>query len=346
MQNSRIKLLNGFIVIVLLAFCFVAFPACKPANQQKAVVVYTSVDQNYSEPILKKFEAESGITVLPVYDVEAAKTTGLVNRLLAEKNRPQADVFWNGEFAQTIMLKEQGILSPYNSPVMASIPQQYRDIDYCWSGFAGRARVLIVNTGLISPDKYPSSIFDLLESEYPAEKISIAYPVFGTAATHAAALYAALGREKARAFFVQLKDRGIQVVDGNSMVRDLVASGQHSMGLTDTDDACGALRNKAPVAIIFPDQDSMGTLVIPNTVALIKDAPHRNTAEKLIDFLLSPETESLLVESGWSHIALRPTNAKPQFLATSNIKGMDVSLDEVYAQLEIIKRDMPEIFIR
>ena len=310
------------------------------------MVVYTSVDQNYSEPILKKFEAESGITVLPVYDVEASKTTGLVNRLLAEKNRPQADVFWNGEFAQTIMLKEQGILSPYNSPVMASIPQQYRDIDYCWSGFAGRARVLIVNTGLISPDKYPSSIFDLLESEYPAEKISIAYPVFGTAATHAAALYAALGREKARAFFVQLKDRGIQVVDGNSMVRDLVASGQHSMGLTDTDDACGALRNKAPVAIIFPDQDSMGTLVIPNTVALIKDAPHRNTAEKLIDFLLSPETESLLVESGWSHIALRPTNAKPQFLATSNIKGMDVSLDEVYAQLEIIKRDMPEIFIR
>lgn len=170
--------------------------------------------------------------------------------------------------------------------------------------------------------------------------------MFGTTATHAAALYAVLGREKARAFFMQMKDRGVQVVDGNSVVRDLVASGQHVMGLTDTDDACGALANKAPVTVVFPDQDTMGTLIIPNTIALINGAPHRNNGEKLIDFLLNSETESLLVESGYSHIALRPTDTRPQFLETSAVKGMNASLNDVYVQLEIIKRDMPEIFIR
>ncbi len=341
-KNAIITLLVSITVI----FCCSYFPSCKPVDQVSVVVVYTSVDQNYSEPVLKKFESESGIRVLPVYDVEAAKTTGLVNRLLAEKNRPRADVFWNGEFAQTIVLKEQGILSVYNSPAAQTIPPQYRDADYYWNGFAGRARVLIVNTDLLSSDNYPDSIFDLLETKYPAQKTSIAYPMFGTTATHAAALYAAMGREKARAFFVQLKNRGIQVVDGNSMVRDLVASGQHMMGLTDTDDACGALRNKAPVSVIFPDQDTLGTLVIPNTVALINNSPHRDKGEKLIDYLLSPETESLLVSSGWSHIALRPTDIKPQFLTTSNIKDMNVNLQEVYSQLEIVKKDMPEIFIR
>jgi len=58
------------------------------------VVVYTSVDQVYSEPVIRAFEKRTGILVLPVYDVEASKTTGLVNRLIAERGRPQADVFW------------------------------------------------------------------------------------------------------------------------------------------------------------------------------------------------------------------------------------------------------------
>ena len=78
-----------------------------PASGQQ-VVVYTSVDQNFAEPILAEFEAASGIDVQPVFDVEAAKTTGLVNRIIAEKDRPQADVWWSGECAQTIDLARLG----------------------------------------------------------------------------------------------------------------------------------------------------------------------------------------------------------------------------------------------
>jgi hypothetical protein len=84
--------------------------------------------------------AKTGIKVNAVYDVEAAKTTGLVNRLIAEASNPQADVFWNGEFAQTILLKEKGILAPYESPSAADIPSQFRDRDNCWTGEgAGRS---------------------------------------------------------------------------------------------------------------------------------------------------------------------------------------------------------------
>ena len=88
-------------------------------GEEKTVVVYTSVDQVYSEPVFRDFEKETGIHVLPVYDVEATKTTGLVNRLIAEKARPQADVFWSGEFSQTIVLKNESVLAPYQSPSAA-----------------------------------------------------------------------------------------------------------------------------------------------------------------------------------------------------------------------------------
>jgi hypothetical protein len=49
------------------------------------IVVYTSLDQVFSEPILKDFERQTGIQVKPVYDVEATKSTGMVNRLIAER---------------------------------------------------------------------------------------------------------------------------------------------------------------------------------------------------------------------------------------------------------------------
>ena len=72
------------------------------------VIVYTAVDQVHSEKIFEQFEKASGIRVRPVYDLEANKTTGLTNKILAEMDHPVCDVFWNNEFAQTIVLQRQG----------------------------------------------------------------------------------------------------------------------------------------------------------------------------------------------------------------------------------------------
>ena len=342
-------MINAWMRLLLLAIIFVAMMllvACISDGEKRTVVVYTSVDQTYSEPILRQFEEKTGIRVLPVFDVEATKTTGLVNRLIAEKGRPRADVFWNGEFAQTLLLKAKRILAPYRSVNADDIPAQYRDPEGYWTGFSGRARILLVNTDLVSPDNYPGSIFDLLDLDWPAEQVGIAYPLFGTTATHAAALYAALGAEKGKAFFEQLRNRGVRVVDGNSTVRDLVASGRLALGLTDTDDACGALKRGSPVTIVFPDQDVLGTLIIPNTVALIADAPHLEEAKALIDFLLSKEVEGRLVASGWTHVPLRQVGVQPACLERTDVKGMDVSLAEVFSQIERIKKELGEIFIR
>lgn len=333
-------------LIFLLLWAIFAI-AC--SNQEKTqVVVYTSVDQNFSEPILALFEQQSGIEVLPVYDVEATKTTGLVNRLIAEKSNPQADVFWNGEFTQTLLLKDENVLAPYDSPSAEGIPAKYIDPEFYWTGFAGRGRVILVNTDLLAPEDYPASIFDLLDTKWPAEQIGIAYPLFGTTATHTAALYALWGQDTALEFFEQLQIRDIQVVDGNSVVRDMVAEGQLAFGLTDTDDACGAIQRQAPVEIIFPDQGDgeIGTLIIPNTVALIAGGPNPENGQHFIDFILSTETAGALIEAEWSQLTVRPNEVTSSCLENPQVKGMPVSLDEIYQQLIPSKTDMTEIFIR
>jgi len=344
----RAQAKNARLLCCAFLICCLLPVACQTQRAERAVVVYTSVDQIYSEPILKRFEDKTGIRVLPVYDVEATKTTGLVNRLIAERTHPQADLFWSSEFAQTLLLKEEGVLASYHSPAAGDIPAQYRDPEGYWTGLAGRARVLLVNTDLVSPAEYPKSLDDLLLSTQPGGQIGLPYPMFGTSATHAAALYVAWGPERARDWFSQLKARRVRVVDGNSVVRDLVASGQLMLGLTDTDDACGALKKGAPVAIIFLDQaqDGLGTLIIPGTVALVAQAPHPREAQALLDFLASKEVEEELVASGWSHIPLRPTNARPECIEAAQVKGMAVNLTDVFGQLERAKTELSEVFIR
>ncbi len=336
------QILGGLLIAATFLF------ACQGKEPQPSVVVYTSVDQVYSEPVLKQFEEKTGIRVLAVYDVEAAKTTGLVHRLIAEKDRPQADVFWNGEFAQTLMLKERGVLASYRSQASADLPAQYVDPEGYWTAIAGRARVLLINKNFVSPSDCPKTLDDLAAGKWLADKIGIASPMFGTSATHAAALYAAWGSERARVFFEQIKAQGVRVVDGNSVVRDLVANGQLHLGLTDTDDACGALKNGAPVALVFLDQGDkgLGTLFIPGTAALIANGPHPREGRILLDFLLSREVEEKLVVSGWSQIPLRPVNIASECGLSAGIKGMDINLSAIVQQLGPARRDLTEIFIR
>ncbi len=346
MHGTRFFQIMG--ILTVLAAIIIAAIILLPNDQKKTVVVYTSVDQVYSEPVFRDFENTTGIKVLAVYDVEATKTTGLVNRLIAEKHYPQADVFWSGEFGQTILLKNEGILEQYYSPSVLTIPAQFHDPDGYWSGFGGRARVLIVNTNRLTREAYPDSVFDMVSPVYPGNSVGIAYPMFGTTATHATALYSVLGQDKARSFFSDLNTRGVRVVDGNSVVRDLVAQGQLAFGLTDTDDACGSVKKGDPVVIIIPDQKDgeIGALIIPNTVALISRSPHPDEAKVFIDYVLDQRTEESLLTSGWIQIPSREMNISQSCLNMTGIKPMNVNYQDVYTEIQTTKAEVTDIFIR
>ncbi len=298
------------------------------------IVVYTSLDQVFSEPILKDFEQQTGIQVRPVYDVEATKSTGLVNRLIAEKTNPRADVFWNSEVGRTLVLKDKGVLSPYSSPAAKDIPEQFKDANGYWTGFAARARVLIYNTEMVNPSEVPQSIFELTSDKWK-DKVALSYPLFGTSATHVAALYALIGPEKTEQYFTKMKNNGVIIVDGNSVSRDLVVQKEVPIGFTDTDDVNVAIQSGKPVKMVFPDKEGMGTLLIPNTVALINKAPHPNEAKKLIDFLLSREVESKLAFSESMQIPLRKGVNRPAHVpAYDSIRAMPVDYQAIADNLE------------
>ena len=339
-------LVAAFVVATMAAGCAPASSGTAAASDE--VIIYTSVDQVFADPVFKAFETKTGVKVRAVYDAEAAKTTGLVNRLIAEKARPRADVWWSGEVVQTLKLAERAVLAPYSSPSALSLPASLRDPAALWTGFGGRARVFLYNTTSKAPA--PSSLGDLatLPAGTDPRRVAMANPVFGTAATQAAILYAAWSPAKAREYYDAIVRNGVTVVEGNGDVRDKVVSGELDWGLTDTDDALGAIEKDASVLVIVPDQgdagDFGGAFVMPNTVGLVAGGPNAANGKLLVDYLLSAENEQALVRESWIQF---PARGVPDArFEAGTVRFAPVDWPKAFAELDKSAADMKELFLR
>ena len=336
------RIILNIIVSLLLV---IVISAC--TSKTNEVVIYCSLDRNYAEPLLQTFEKESGIKVKAVYDTELTKTVGLVNRLIAESANPQCDVFWNNEISRTILLQKKDLLDPYISLNATEIPSIFKDPDGYWTGFASRARIIIYNSELFNKKPLPSSIFDLIDPKWKG-KAAMAYPLFGTTATHAAAIFETFGTNRSIMFFSRIKDNEIAILDGNATVRDRVAAGEFWWGFTDTDDANGAIEDGKNVGIVYPDQgeEEMGTLVIPNTVAIIKDGSNHRNAQLLVDYILKPETERILAHTRSAQIPLREMAFPDNVMDLTKYKQMEVDFEKVSDQMENSAKFLQEIFVK
>jgi iron(III) transport system substrate-binding protein len=266
--------------------------------------------------LLEEFRQQSGLPVATKFDTEQAKSISLYQELVQEKDRPRCDVFWNNEILSTIRLQRQGLLEPYDSPSAVPFPASARAADHTWTAFAQRARVVLVNTELIPDTERPEGLLDLTSPRWRG-RVAMAKPWHGTSLTQAVALFEVLGPQPARKYYRDLKANGLQVAPGNKQVAEWVGAGRTplgqavALGITDTDDAMAEVKAGRPVAVLFPDakrpsKDRLGTLFIPNTVAIVKGCPNPAGARRLIDFLLSPEVEARLAEADSHQIPLNP----------------------------------------
>ncbi len=299
------------------------------AKANGKVVVYCALDREFAEPILTGFEAKSNVEVSAKYDVESTKSVGLTNQLMAEASRPRCDLFWNNEILNTLRLREKGLLAPFHPAQAADLPESFRSADGTWYGFAARARVLIVNKRLVPDAERPRTMAELVEPKWKG-RIGMAKPLFGTTATHAACLFSAWGDEKATAYFRALKANEIAILSGNKQVARDVGAGKIAVGVTDTDDAIGELEAGSPVVIVYPDctPDGMGTLFIPNTLAVLKGAPDPKDAEALASYLLTTDVEAALAAGPSAQVPLLKSTLAPSRVETpQTIHAMSVDFE-------------------
>ncbi len=329
--GRRTGLLSAAVAVVLAGGCHGG-----SSGTRQRVVVYTSVDQVFSAPVLRHCEQATGLQVQAAYDTEETKSTGLLNRLLAEAKHPQADLFWSNDPVRPFVLARRGLLARYRPRGADRLPPAFRSEEGLWTGLAARARVLLVNTDRVPAEATPSSVRDLIDPRWRGQ-VAIANPLFGTTTVHVAALFTVWGEAQGRRFLKQLRGNQVRIASSNGEVRRLVASGEVAFGLTDTDDAFEALRGGAHVRIVYPDQDGMGTLVMPTMVVLIRGGPHPEAARKLADCLVSPEVERRLAEHG-AHMPLMGGVAVPKGVRrVQELRAMRVDYRAVAEEMERIE---------
>lgn len=281
---------------------------------EREVVVYASQDQVFAEPLFAAFTRETGIVVKAVFDSEAVKTVGLVNRLIAEAPNPRCDVFWNNEEFRTRLLERRGVLRTERP----------------WASFGERRRVLAVNTNLLASSRWPRGVMELTNVTWRT-KVTFSYPMFGTTASHFMVLHQRWEEGSwerwCRAFAANVP----KMVDGNSVAARLVARGEAEVALTDSDDLEMIRREGAPVAGIALGEDG---LMIPNTVAVLRGAPHPDEAEALFQFLLAKPAIQKLAVAGAIHQSADAASEEP------------VDWEKIFTSHERVLGRLKELFLR
>ncbi|TVQ62119.1 MAG: extracellular solute-binding protein [Phycisphaerales bacterium] len=325
---------RGLFCLVLasvLVFAAAALSGCD-AGDRDEVVLYSSVDTEYLREVADAFRERHGVELIVVGDTEATKTTGLMERVLAERTSPRADVWWSSEPFATIRLAEEGLLAPFEPTLgedfagegwPAHLVGRNDAGEPIWYGSSLRSRVIVYSTTRVNEADVPTTLHALTDPRWRG-RVGIARPQFGTTRGHVGALLESWGEEAFERWLTAMQANGVRVYQGNATVVRAIADGEIDLALTDTDDVFAGQRNGWPVEMApEPDEaalsaareagffgESMGAglpMVFPNTGGLIVGGPNPEAARVLMDFLLSAEVEQLLAETASRNRPVRPS---------------------------------------
>ena len=300
-QSSRVQdLRNTKRSLILIGLLGVVLLMWQSLDRDK-LTVYCAHDAVFAETILRDFEKQTGIPVAIKFDTEATKSLGLAEQIIREAAHPRCDVFWNNELLGTLDLAARGLLEPHKGAGWQRIPAQFRDPEGCWTGFAARLRVIIK-----SAEGTQWNDARVLNGADSLSRFAMAKPLYGTTLTHYTVLWHEWGATRLQQWHADARRRGLREVPGNAQSKDTVAGGTCDAAFTDTDDFFEA-KDEGKLVTMRPVQLESGqTICIPNTIAIIRGAPHAENARKLADFLLSAQAELSLARSKSRQIPLGP----------------------------------------
>ena len=266
-------------------------PMVDPARQ---LTVYTSHPEELYTSLVQEFEERTGIWV----EVVEGNSDELTDRIAAESDSPRADVIFGGGVDSLESCRDQ--FASYRSDQCAAITEP----DFCgeddrWTGFSVLPLVFVYNPNLVSERDAPTTWRSLTDAKWTG-RIAFADPAVSascyTALATAVQLY---GEEFVSGFARNMA--GNCAADSQEIV-SLVASGSCSVGITLESSVQKAIADGADVAYLYPED---GTSAVADGMAILKNAPHRENAERFVDFMLSRDAQSFL----WESLKRRPVRA-------------------------------------
>jgi iron(III) transport system substrate-binding protein len=320
---------TGTVLLLILGWLAAIAIASTALASASELVIYSGRKESAIKPVVELFEWRTGVKVV----LKIGKTSGLANEILQERQRPRADIFIATEAGVCEVLAREGALDPYAPARARVIPSEYKSSKGFWTGISGRARVILYNKGLVRDEEIPNSVLNLTDAKWKG-KVAIAGTRERTTLSWLSALFHVMGEAKTKSYIDSLLRDHLKVLPDNSDVWRGVGSGEFALGLTNSPNYHLALKAGLPVGVVYPDQGptSMGSLVNPNAVAILKGSKHLPEARRFVDFILSQEAQAILVRHAFE-IPLVPGIDAGEVRPLSSFKALKISQERL-ADLE------------
>ncbi len=283
MQSSK-----GFLAVLALT------AVAGAAQAADEVVVYSSRIDELIKPVFDAYTAKTGVPVKFITDKEAP----LMARIKAEGENTPADLLLTVDGGNLWQAEQMGILQPMNSQVVKdNIPSQYRSSSDAWTGLSLRARTLVYSTERVDPDEL--STYEALADEAWEGRLCLrtSKKVYNQSLT--ATLIETHGAEKAEAI-VQgwVNNLATDAFADDTALIQAVDAGLCDVGIVNTY-YYGRLHAQNPdlkAKLFWPNQDGRGVHVNLSGIGLTRHAPHPEAARKLVEWMTTPEAQSIFAD--------------------------------------------------
>lgn len=305
MKSSYIGVI-AIIVIVIAAGSIYYYETL--SNNVTTLVVYGSLDTTDVQPLISSFEASHQGIKVNYIEFTPPQAYAKITTEVAARNSTADLIMMSNPI--TMKLQQGGYLMPYASPESSSYPSDLKDPNGYWTAMAIVPCVFIYNTQKLTPSQLPQNLSALASPQWKG-KVIMLDPTLGSVSTqYFGSLVSVIGNSTLTQFMQQLETNvKPAVTPSTTAVTEDVANGQYDIGIVALlNDVLSYKSQGAPVDWFLPQ--GVPLLAFPESVAIIRTSQHLQADKAFVDFVLSPNAQSILGNTDYRIPALPNVNAK------------------------------------
>ncbi|HUV23353.1 MAG TPA: Fe(3+) ABC transporter substrate-binding protein [Gammaproteobacteria bacterium] len=318
---------------LLLAVLLLVSGALQNFALADEVNVYSARQEALILPLLERFKAETGIG----FNLITAKADELLKRLEAEGRSTPADVFITTDAGRLQRAKEAGVLRAVDNPILnARIPQNLRDRENHWFGLSQRARVIFYARDRVDPSEL--STYEALADKRWRQRVCIRSSSNIYNQSLVASMIEADGVEKAEAWARGLvANFARRPAGGDTDQLRAAAAGQCDVAIANTyyygrlvnSDKADDRAVASALGVFWPNQADRGAHINVSGAAITLHAKHPEAAERLLEFLVSPETQTWYAEVNIEYPAVGDAQTSELLKSFGEFKGDSLNLSRL-----------------
>lgn len=316
-------------LVVLSLALTIALSACS-SSENANLTVYSGRSEELVQPLIDRFSAESGIDVTVRY----ADSAALAATILEEGSNSPADVFLAQDPASLGTVALAGLFETLDGDIVGGVPARFVDSNSRWVGVSGRARVVVYDSSVVSPQDLPDTEDGFTDPTW-AGRVGIA-PTNGSFLSFVAAKILSDGEGATLDWLRAMADNNSPSFPKNSAIVSAVNDGQVETGLVNHYYLLRALEEdpSVPGANHFFAIATAGSLVMPSGVGILASSNQQTEASRFVSFLLEEESQRYFAEETFEYPLLPGVPADERLPAIESIPTPDVDLSDLASVLD------------